>query len=190
MTFKNKYILKGFSTPEVLLSVFVVSIGLITIMTVMSQSLRYSYKNQDTIIATDLAQEGIELVRNVRDNDFASGGDGFNDPTVFSNANKHCRIDWNDASTSLDCQGSQGSTSRYYLQYSGNPSTYAHSGVEEQRYSRYIFIDYDASGGEHALVRSFVFWGDAPFPPANGNSSTCTTANSCVFSETFLTAWK
>lgn len=179
--------LRAFSTPEVLLSIFLVSIGLVTIMAVMSQSLRYSYKNQDVIIATDLAQEGIELIRNVRDNNFATGGTGF---AAFS-SNRHCRIDWNDSSASLDCQGSQGTASRYYLQYAGSPATYAHFGTGEGRYSRYIYIDYTNNAqGERALVRSFVFWGNGTLPPTNGNASGCTNATSCVFSETFLTAWK
>lgn len=177
--------LGGFSTPEVLLSMFIVSIGLITIMTVITSSLRFSYQNQDIIIATDLAQEGIELVRNVRDNDFATGGTGF---TYFS-ANKHCRVDWNDSSASLDCDSSQGAVSHYNLAYTNG--LYSHGGVAAGRYSRYIYIDYaNDAQGERALIRSFVFWGDGVLPPANGASSNCTSANSCVFSETFFTAWK
>lgn len=174
----------GFSTPEVLLSIFVVSIGLVTIIAVMSGSIRYSFVNQDIVIATDLAQEGIELVRNVRDNDFASGGTGF---TSFSN-NKHCRIDWNDASGSLDCQAAQGAASRYYLQYASG--MYAHLGTGQERYTRYIYVDYSSVGGERASVRSFVVWGGGALPPSNGNPATCTLANSCVYSEAFFTAWK
>lgn len=175
----------GFSTPEVLLSIFVVAIGMVTIMTVMSSALRYSYSNQDIIIGTDLAQEGIELVRNVRDNDFASGNTGF---SLFSNQ-RHCRIDWDDASTALDCQAAQGLVSRYNLNYTSGLYSHA-AGSSAGRYSRYIFIDYSSGGGERALVRSFVFWGNGTLPPTNGNPSNCTTANSCVFSETFFTAWK
>lgn len=177
-------LLRGFSTPEVLLSVFVVSIGLVTIIAVMSGSLRYSFVNRDTVIATDLAQEGVELVRNVRDNDFASGGAGF---TAFSN-NKHCRIDWNDSVNSLDCQAGQGVASRYYLQYAGG--MYAHFGTGQERYTRYVYVDYSAAGGEHALVRSFVVWGGGALPPSTGNPASCTLANSCVYSEAFFTAWK
>lgn len=176
----------GFSTPEVLLSIFVVAIGMVTIMTVMSSALRYSYSNQDIIIGTDLAQEGIELVRNVRDNDFASGGTGF---ALFSNQ-RHCRIDWDDASTTLDCQGGQGTVSRYNLNYTNGLYSHVGAGVATGRYNRYIFINYDSNGGDRALVRSFVFWGDGSLPPNNGDPSSCTTVNSCVFSETFFTAWK
>ncbi len=181
---------RGFSTAEVLLSIFVVSIGLVTIMSVMSASLRRSLRNRDVVIATDLAQEGVELVRNVRDNHFASGGDGFDSPAVFNNFRRHCRIDWNDPDNSLDCQLVQGVLSRYYLSYANGLYAHSGAGAAQERYARYIFIDYDSAGGERAMVRSFVLWGNAALPPVNGSSAGCTVESSCVFSETFLTAWK
>lgn len=193
MFFPIKKSLSGFSTPEVLLSVFVVSIGLVTIMTVMSGSLRFSFNNRDIIIATDLAQEGVELVRNVRDNDFASGGTGF---SAFDAAKKHCYINWSDANFS--CFPNQNPASRYYLQYAGG--LYAHNGGAAERYSRYLYIDYDSTGGDHALVRSFVFWGSFQVSSLgnNGNSAACKApldgngnpTGGCVFSEAFFTAWK
>jgi len=179
---------RGFSIPEVLLSLLVLSIGIMTIVSILSKSLVYSYDTRDTIVATELAQEGVELVRNVRDNDFASGGDGFDNPTVFDNAQKHCRIDWNDPDDALDCNANQGAASRYYLQYSGG--LYAHVNVTIERYSRYVYIDYTNNAqGERALVRSFVYWGSF-MPPNTGDSANCTPANKCVFTETFLTSWK
>ncbi len=176
---------RGFSTPEVLLSMFVLTTGLVAVIAVMAGSLRYSFSNRDTIIAADLAQEGIELVRNVRDNDFAAGNNGF---TAFAQSDKHCRIDWNDPDTDLDCQFSQGSLSRYTLEYTGG--MYQHATSPTDRFSRYIFIDYDTNDGEHALVRSFVIWGGASLPPASGSSATCAGSATCVFTEAFLTNWK
>jgi len=176
----------GFSIPEVLLSLFVLSIGIMTIVSVLSKSLVYSYDTRDTIVATELAQEGVELVRNVRDNDFASGGDGF---ASFDN-DEHCRIDWDD--NDLTCWGARGDMNRYYLQYSGG--LYARVNATRERYMRFIFVDYSAGGGKHALVRSFVSWDDflptVANIPNNGDSANCTPANKCVFTETFLTSWK
>lgn len=184
----NQKFLSGFSVPEVLLSIFVLSVGLTSIIALVSASLRDSLANNDSIIGTDLAQEGIELVRNVRDNDYAAGNNGF---TLFSTANKHCRIDWNDADTSLDCTASPATVNpqRYYLDYVGSPGLYQHTGTQG-RYSRYIYIDYDTNGGEHALVRSFVYWGGAAVPPANGDPTTCKASATCVYTEAFLTHWR
>ena len=82
----------GFSLGEVLLAGFVLTVGLLSISALMAKSLKNSFENRDSIIAVELAQEGVELVRNVRDNSFIADADGF---AKFS-GNKHCRIDYND----------------------------------------------------------------------------------------------
>ena len=171
---------------EVLLSLFVLTIGLVTIVSVMAGSLRYSYDTRDTIIAAELAQEGVELVRNARDNNFdpiVSGGTGFAD---FFPAQPHCRMNWDDASPT--CFNAQGAADNYYLQYSGG--LYKRVDATKERYSRYIYINHNnAVNNERAIVRSFVYWG-AWMPPNTGNPANCTAANKCVYAETFLTAWK
>lgn len=192
---QKKKNLKAFSMPEVLLSVFILSIGLVTIVAVMAGSLRAALGSQNAIIATELAQEGTELVRNVRDNDFASGGTGF---AAFS-GHRHCRIDW---SSALACNGSKGALSQYALGYSGGMYTSA-PGTTEKFY-RYVYINYTSGGNERATVRSFVFWGgdvSGALPAINpadtlssfegsGNTAGCNLTHLCVFTETFLTPWK
>ncbi|MFZ3031731.1 MAG: hypothetical protein WA082_01725 [Candidatus Moraniibacteriota bacterium] len=186
--------LKAFSMPEVLLSVFILSIGLVTIVAVMAGSLRAALGSQNTIIATELAQEGTELVRNVRDNDFVAGGTGFSD---FGG--HHCRID---LSSPLTCSGSKGALSQYALGYSGG--VYATSVGASEKFYRYIYINYTGGSNERATVRSFVFWGGDVYGalpainPANtlssfegsGNTAGCNSTHLCVFTETFLTPWK
>lgn len=178
--------LKGFSMLEVLLSVFVLSIGLVAIMAVISKGLTYSYSTRDTIIATELAQEGVELARNARDNDFAPiAGGGHTGFAVLKNG-KHCLADWN---SPLDCQPARAATSQYYLEYNGG--FYGHTGVQE-RYTRYINVNYSNSGGEHATIRSFVFWGgfDIASIPNNGDPGACDASSNCVHADTLLTAWR
>ncbi len=190
--FFQKKLQKGFSTPEVVLSIFIVSVGMMAIMALMTSSLRYSYQSQDVIIATALAQEGLELVRNIRDNDFADGGTGF-PASMFDRRDRYCRTDWDD--TQVWCRRADWNNvttpTRYDLQLA--TGLYDHGGVGQGQgeYSRYLYIEYDDTAGqENALVRSFVVWGGGLVPPDDGNSSQCTTANSCVFLETTLTSWK
>jgi prepilin-type N-terminal cleavage/methylation domain-containing protein len=186
--FKTKKI-KGFSMPEVLISMFVLTIGLVAVISVINASLRSSYETRDALVATELAQEGVELVRNVRDNNFASGGDGFDNPTVFSTLTRHCRIDWNDAVSNLDCNILQGAQSRYNLQYRNG--LFAHVNTSRERYARYIYIDFDSSGGDRALVRSFVGWGSFDVTSINlGDPARCNASTQCVYTETFLTSWR
>lgn len=180
--FLRKGFLKGFSIGETVLSAFVLTTGLLAVSSLVASSMRLSFDSRDTIIATELSQEGVELVRNVRDNDFAIGGTGF---ASFSNSNKHCRIDYNDSVTSLDCHSSQGGVSRYTLQHSGG--FYRHNNTGQEKFLRYIFVDYN--GTTQAVVRSFVYWG-AYTPPSTGSSTNCNSANKCVFTEVDLMNWK
>lgn len=178
---KRQYSLAGFSLPEVLISSFVLTIGLVVIVNTIARSLNYSIENRNAIIATQLAQEGVELVRNVRDNDFADGNKGFSS-SAFSSG-EHCRISY---SSNLDCQGSQGASSRYTLRYTNG--FYGHSSGSG-RFSRYIYIDTSGSGDNaRVTVRSFVYWGSF-IPPSSGDPANCTGINKCIYTETFLTSW-
>lgn len=173
---------------EVLISSFVLAIGLVAIMALIAGGLKNSFESRDTIIAVGLVQEGAELVRNVRDNDFAAGGNGF---ARFS-GQRHCRIDYRaNVNDNLDCSVYAGSTSRYGLQYTGG--FYEHGG--SGRFSRYVYIEYN--GTDAATVRSFVYWGGGAsgmFMLSDvgdtGNAARCIAAKKCVFTEIKLESWK
>lgn len=179
---------------EVLIASFVLTIGLLVTAALISASVKYSFDNRDTIVAVELAQEGVELVRNVRDNNFAAGDSAFKH---FSNSKEHCHMDYNDDPANLDnnCSNFVGAFNRYYLQYQGG--FYGDYNNQPERYSRYIYINYDnAVGNENSFVRSFVFWGVVASDfslvevGSNGDASGCTSARKCVFTEIKLTDWK
>ena len=189
---------KGFSLGEVLLAAFVLTAGLLSLTALMASSLRNSFETRDAIIATELAQEGVELVRNVRDNDFAVGG-GF---TAFDNTKRHCRIDYDDIMVPTPpefCHNTVPTAvtevGRYNLQYSGG--FYRHISTTQERFSRYIYIDYDSVNAQ-TTVRSFVYWGDPADPlmfkigsvGGTGITTQCTVAKKCVFTEVTLTSWE
>lgn len=64
---KNK---KGFTLMEVMVSFSIITLGLVGAMSLASQNIQAEEINKNTIIATELAQEGLELVRNKRDNNW------------------------------------------------------------------------------------------------------------------------
>lgn len=172
---------RGFSFAETLLATFILSVGLIIVVKLFQVSIQNSLFLRDATVASELAQEGVELVRNVRDNDFVSGGTGFGS---FS-SNKHCYIAIN--STNLNCYSSQGGTSQYYLAYNGSQYVATSS---PSRFRRYLYIDYSSSGSPQAVVKSFVVWGGASLPPSDGSTTGCTIQNRCVYTEVLLTNWK
>ncbi len=195
---KIRRVRKGFSFGEVLISAFVLTVGLTATSALISSSLGHSYDNRDAIVAAQLAQEGVELVRNVRDQNFAiqadggNGGDGFQG---FDETQKSCRFE---VDGSFQCYASQGSPSsrRYYLATPFAPAygdRFTHTGTADH-FARYIYVEYNSTN-KAARVVSYVFWdwsnaNSMPsFVPSNGNVSGCTLTNKCVFSEVFLTKW-
>lgn len=174
----------GFSFGETLLSVAILSIGLLTVVKLFQVTAQDSFIVRDATVASALAQEGLEVVRNIRDADFIAGGTGF---ASFGNNKRHCSVTF--SSTSLNCASSQGDSSlQYGLRFDTGSQRYieASSGAEFQRY---IYIDYNNSGPS-ATVRSFVVWGSANLPPASGSPVNCNISNHCVYTEMVLTNWK
>lgn len=66
---KNKKI-KGFALIEVLFSLGMFVAGVIAVVSLMNQEISKSIDRRNEVIAGQLAQEGIELVRNIRDNNW------------------------------------------------------------------------------------------------------------------------
>ncbi len=60
----------GFSIIEVLVGIFVFSLGLVSIYALLAASLSINERNKNSIIASNLAREQIELIRNIRDTNY------------------------------------------------------------------------------------------------------------------------
>lgn len=61
---KNK---KGFGLVELVMAMLILSIALVGLLNLMAYLVRASKVNKDMIIALNLAREGVEVIRNVRD---------------------------------------------------------------------------------------------------------------------------
>ncbi len=174
----------GFSFAETLISLAMLSIGLLTIVKLFQVVAQDSFVVRDAIAASALAQEGIEVVRNIRDADFVAGGTGF---AAFDNSKKHCNVSF--SSTTLNCASSQGNPSvQYGMRYDTSLQRYVTTSSNAE-FRRYIYIDYDSTNLT-ATVRSFVVWGSANLPPASGSPVNCNISSHCVYTEMVLTNWK
>lgn len=58
---------KGFTLIEVLISIFVITIGIVAALNLLSSVIGDVAVNKSQVIATNLCQEGLEIVRNIRD---------------------------------------------------------------------------------------------------------------------------
>ena len=75
---KNKILKKniaGFSLLEIVIVVFIVAIGLVGVISLTTQNLQAQTVNENKLIASGLAQEGVELARNWRDNNWLDSVD-------------------------------------------------------------------------------------------------------------------
>lgn len=71
----NKKYKKGFSLIELVLVMFIISFSFIGIYRVLARVSYHEKDNRYNIIAANLAQEGIEIIRNKRDNGILNGDD-------------------------------------------------------------------------------------------------------------------
>lgn len=61
---KNK---QGFTILEVAVSLMIISVGMLGVLALINQSLRVEDVDKNKVVASQLAQEGLEIVRNNRD---------------------------------------------------------------------------------------------------------------------------
>lgn len=72
---KNKKDKPAFTLIEVITVLLVISLGMVGTLSLISQNIRSQSINEKTIIAYQLAQEGVELIRNIRDTNINNGDD-------------------------------------------------------------------------------------------------------------------
>jgi prepilin-type N-terminal cleavage/methylation domain-containing protein len=61
---------KGFTLIELAVVIFVLSVGLASLVNIINQNIQVQYINRNALIGSHLAQEGLELARNIRDTNF------------------------------------------------------------------------------------------------------------------------
>ena len=164
---------RGFSLVEVLVTLFVLSIGLVAISTLMTGNIKSSENAKNQIIASQLAQEGIELVRNLKDNNSTFTGE------VSSGADYSIDYTSNYAAFKSSNNPSD-ATKKLYLDtnnfYSNSNSAQATKFFRKIK----IEITTDASSKKTATATSYVTWNNSGFSTISGFPANCTIGNKCL----------
>lgn len=178
---KNKS--KAFSLVEVMTSVFLVSVGLLASLSLLTKGLNETIGSRDQIIASLLAQEGVELVRSIRDNNWANGVSTFEGIEDSDDQ----RIDYEEGSLS-----SVGDEEDFKLKRN-NKGFYQYADGDSTKFSRRIII---SSNGDNEEVISMVVWNGREeniFKDASEDSDldedNCNTVNECAYEKDILTKW-
>jgi len=179
---KKKLNNPGFSLLGVLIAFFIMTVGILGILSLYAYSISASSMNKTKLVAVNLAQEGIEIVRNIRDS--ASDADPLTnsdeewllwyqrwfpdgmtcDDTPFNPCVWYYELDYNKPNDCLDNPGSP-STDSNWDSYSflklGNNFRYNYSLGLDTLYKRKITItnhDSDKNLPEKIEVKSEVWW--------------------------------
>lgn len=190
---------RGFSLVEVLFSLLVLTLGIAGVLTLMTGNIKNAVDAKNQVIASQLAQEGYEMVRNLRDNT------NLNSAILPANKLSHdgnC-VDSNkyygvDPFNNMSCPWSGSSypalaTKALYVDgatpcSSPNTGLYSYaatcpSGPASVRVKSnfYRVIIMDNSVPSQIAVKIYVTWNGTGFPAAATNlDSFCTVANQCV----------
>jgi len=168
---------KGFFLIEGVIAAFIVTVGLVAVINLIVSGISHTTDSRDHIIASQLAQEGVELVRNIRDNNWANNNDSF--AGFPSSSDQNCIIDKDN--NGIICNN--GVDQRLYY----NNGFYVHDNTgtntkKDTKFQRKIELTY---GNNSLTVTSIVIWG-SNFPAALTN---CTVSHKCVYAQSVLTKW-
>ncbi len=72
----------GISILEGVVAVMIISFGMVGVLSLVIQNVEAQYINKNVLMASGLAQEGLELVRNTRDFNWLTPGNSWNQDIV------------------------------------------------------------------------------------------------------------
>lgn len=109
---------RGFTLLESLVAIAVFTVGVSTAVFVITQAISVGSRTRDRVIATHLAQEGIEVIRNVRDRNWLAGRSWTQGIDDLTNACLQWDSDYDTISCATGAYVMYDSSSMYYVQTS------------------------------------------------------------------------
>ena len=94
---------KSFTLIEVLLSVFLITVSVLGLYSGINYSYSSVTKASDKFVASYLAEEGVELVKNIRDSNFVNGNVSWVEGlTTCSDIILGCRMDYDESALTVN----------------------------------------------------------------------------------------
>jgi Tfp pilus assembly protein PilV len=152
---KIKSNIAGFSLLETVVVLMIMAVGLVSIINLTVDSLRAQTLNRNTLIAYQLAQEGLDLIRNVRDTNWARGDD-WNQHISTTTGPANFKVDYShwqpqEISNISQAKLQVSSTTGFYLHDSNSP---------DSPFSRMVTITAVSSSSPSSTVSVLVKWTD------------------------------
>ena len=174
---------QGFSLIEVLLSLLVVSFGVTAAAALMVNNIKNLQTSKNQIIASQLAQEGTELVRNLKDNKQLDGS-----PYSFVSSGN------NKTDLRIDKTMSFFDDSTHPEQLYLNGNFYTHTAGTPTKFYRRIDLtvagDITPPSTREITIISYVTWNNVGFTAmeaaVGGLSKNSNIANQCISVESIM----
>ena len=173
---------KGFSIAEAMLSIFILVVGLTATVTLLSSSIKNSINSRDEIIASQLAQEGAEIIINLRDNNILNSQGEYE--RIPDSSIEFCvdRTDDTQGDPTFRQEASQCGDYKLYSNNTDDIGYYHNSSLTPTKFLRKIRVD-DTDELDGKVIKVFVSWNGTDFPSVEED---CIPANKCVQVESVL----
>ncbi len=150
---------KGFSIPEIMIAIFVVTVGVLGIYALLPHIIGSIFENKDRFIASQLAREGFEIVRNIRDTNWLEDrqpGVSNDWDEDLTGCTAGCEVDYL-VSEVIDPALDSWTEPGRYLKIDGN-GFYSYSAGVETKFKRKVTIG--AGTVDQLDITTTVFWND------------------------------
>lgn len=166
----------GISIIEVTVAIFIVTVGLVGVLSLVIQNIEAQYVNKNVLIASGLAQEGIELTRNIRDLNWLTAGNiWYQNLIEESSGLRRFAIDYTGRSSIIDVTGVNDAAANLKTDSYG---FYWHGAGAASLFNRLILVEKKtADGAEYLDVKCTIRWVEGG-------------RNHDLIAETFLYDWK
>lgn len=129
---------KGFTLAEMIIAIFVITVGILGAYLAIQQATKVIVHSYNRLIAAYLAQEGIEIIKNIRDTNFLEKHVGIDPANLWDegfDVDGCYEADW----SMLDTEDpSLLSCASRFLKFDGN--SYSYAGGQDTRFQRRIEV--------------------------------------------------
>ena len=154
---------KGFSLLEVIIAMFIASVGLVGILSLANMSLKGSSLSKNRLIASGLAQEGIEVVRDIRKSNVNWGDWEWYDSIATSTVRDY-RVQYDSTSLTIPYSGAYLKINANGLyQYDSGPETLFKRKITLKKISYkevkvVVKVEWQIKGNSHELIAEDRLW--------------------------------
>lgn len=151
---------RGFSLVETLVAITILLIAIVGPMTMAARGLQSAFYAREQITAALLAEEGVELVRALRDKSALERRNNWFTyiPPACGSSNAHgCGIDARNLELFNCAGGGGGCRLKYDETGASDRGFYTHDTGEDTLYTRRIWVN-EAAGGREADITVKVSW--------------------------------